>query len=337
MILFKALPVLDDLTTSNLSEPGVLVLTDSNVAEDAAHAEWNSATAYIAGDIVKVTSTHRLYEAVTNNTNQFPPDNLSPDITGGEWIEIGPTNRWKAFDQAVQSQTLADSSAGITYTFQINSLITAIALFNLVGSDVLIRVTPPGAGDWDDSTPTDDPDYVPPVDIVTKEIELFDSSILTDWFEYFFADTATKSDILVDGLPGFSGGLLEIEITGAPTCAVGEIAAGKLETIGQTAWGGRINALDFSRVDEDVFGNVTILRRGSAKRIEYPVMWPSLDTRRIDRILDNIRSTPAVFAATPCENGADYGFFAYGFYQTYDINVAGPALSYATIEVRTLA
>jgi hypothetical protein len=332
MNLFKALPVLDDVTTSNLTEPGVLVLTDSNVVEDATHAEWSSVTAYVIGDIVKVTSTHKLYEATANNTNQFPPDNL-----GVEWIEIGATNRWKAFDAAVQSQTLADSSAGITYEFQINSLMTAIALFNLVGSDVLIRVTPPGAGDWDDTAPTDDPDYVPPVDIVTKEIELFDSSILTDWFEYFFAETETKSDILVTGLPGFAGGLLEIEITGAPVCAVGEIAAGKLVNVGQTAWGGRINTLDFSRVDEDVFGNVTILRRGSAKRIEYPVMWPSLDTRRIDRILDSIRSTPAVFAATPCENGADYGFFAYGFYQTYDINVAGPALSYATIEVRTLA
>lgn len=336
MNLFKSLPYLDDLTTSNLSEPGVLVLTDSNVVEDATYAEWNSGTAYVIGNRVKVTTTHKVYEAVANNTNQFPPNNLSPDITGGEWIEFSPTNRWKAFDQAVQSQTLADSSAGITYEFQINSLMTAVALFNLVGSDVLVRVTPPGAGDWDDTMPTDDPDYVPPVDIVTKEVELFDSSILTDWFEYFFAETETKSDILVTGLPGYSGGLLEIEITGAATCAVGEIAAGKLENVGQTAWGGRINTLDFSRVDEDVFGNVTILRRGSAKRVEFPAMWPSNDTSRVDRILDSIRATPAVFAATTCADDP-YGFFVYGFYQTYDINVAGPALSYATIEVRTLA
>jgi hypothetical protein len=321
MNLFKSLPYLDDLTTSNLSEPGVLVLTDSNVAEDATFAEWSGATAYVIGDKVKVTSTHKVYEAVANNTNQFPPDNLSPADPTGEWIEFSATNRWKAFDQAVQSQTLADSSAGITYEFQINSLMTAVALFNLIGSDVRITVTLPG-----DSVATYD-----------ETFELFDSSLLVDWFEYFFAETETKSDILVSGLPGYFGGLMTIEITGAPVCAVGEIAAGKLENIGQTAWGGRINSLDFSRVDEDVFGNVTILRRGSAKRIEYPVMWPSNDTRRIDRILDNIRSTPAVFAATPCENGADYGFFAYGFYQTYDINVAGPALSYATIEVRTLA
>lgn len=320
MNLFKSLPYLDDLTTSNLSEPGVLVLTDSNVAEDATYAEWSSVTAYVVGNRVKVTSTHKVYEAVLNNTNQFPPNNLSPDITGGEWIEFSPTNRWKAFDQAVQSQTLADSSAGITYEFQINSLMTAVALFNLVGSDVRVTVTLPGES----------------VAAYDETFELFDSSLLVDWFEYFFSETETKANLLVTGLPGYFGGQMTIEITGAAVCAVGEIAAGKLVSVGQTAWGGNINTLDFSRVDEDVFGNVTILRRGSAKRVEYPVMWPSNDTGRIDRILEGIRSTPAVFAATPCGDDP-YGFFVYGFYQTYDINVAGPALSYATIEVRTLA
>jgi hypothetical protein len=314
MNLFKSLPFLDDLTTSNLTTFGVMILTDSNIAEDATHPEWNSGTAYVAGNIVKVTTEHKLYEAIIGNTNKFPPSNL-----GVEWIEIGATNRWRAFDRSVQAQTLADDASGITYEFQFNSLATAAAFFNLVASDVRITVTLPG-------------ETIPAYD---ETFELFDRSILIDWFEYFFAETETRSDLFVVGIPGFAGGTMVVEITGAPQCAVGEIAVGKLENIGQTAWGARIEALDFSRVDEDPFGNVTILRRGSAKRVDFPVMWPSTDTRRIDRILDNIRSEPAVFAATPCEDDP-YGLFVYGFYQTYDINVAGPSLSYATIEVRTL-
>lgn len=330
MILFASLPYLDDLTTSNLSQTGVIVLTDSNLDEDADVAEWNGATNYTAGQTVRVTTTHKVYEAIVNNTNKFPPDNL-----GVEWIELRATNLWRAFDQKVGSQTVADDSSGITYEFQINSLMTAVALFNLVATNVTITVIPPGAGDWDDDTPTDDPDYVPPVDIVVSSNDLLDTSGIVDWFEYFFSDSEAKSNLLVTGLPGYSGSTMTIEITGGAESAVGEIAAGKLQNIGSTAWGGRIEALDFSRVEEDVFGNVSILRRGSAKRVEFPVMWPSNDTARVDRILDGIRTTPAVFAATTCEDV--YGFFVYGFYQTYDINVAGPALSYATIEVRTLA
>lgn len=329
MHVFKSLPFLDDLTTSNLTTFGTLVLIDSNIAEDATHAEWDGATAYVTGNIVKVTAEHKLYEAIVGSTNVFPPDNL-----GAEWIEIGATNRWRAFDRFVQSQTIADDSDGIIYEFQINSLTTAVALFNLSAQNVTITVSPPGAGDWDDAAPTDDPDYVPPIDFATRWVDLFDSSGLVDWFSYFFAETDARSELLVSGLPGFVGGTMTIAITGGAAPAVGEIAAGKLENIGATAWGGRIEALDFSRVDEDPFGNITILRRNSAKRIEFPVMWASSDTARIDRVLDNIRSEPAVFTATICDE--NFGFFAYGFYQTYDINVAGPSLSYATIEVRTL-
>lgn len=330
MIVYKTIPVIDPVTTSELTEPGTLALTDSNIAEDATYAEWNSGSSYLTGDIVKVTATHRLYEAQTGNTNKYPPDNLNV-----EWVDIGATNRWRAFDESVSVQTLADDATGITYEFNVNSLMTSVSLFNLVAGNVAVTVIPLGAGDWDDTTPTDDPDYVPPVDIVTQSEDLLNRALFVDWFEYFFAESEAKSEILFTGLPGYSGATMTIEITGAAECAVGEIVAGKAENIGDVAWGGRISTLDFSRVDEDVFGNVTILRRGSAKRVEFPVMWPSADTRRIDRVLENIRSTPAVFAATQCET--TYGFFVYGFYQTYDINVAGPALSYATIEVRTLA
>jgi hypothetical protein len=311
MNLFKSLPYIDDLTTGNLSQTGVIVLTDSNLSEDPDHAEWDSGTAYVTGNIVRVTSTHKLYEAIVNNTNKFPPDNL-----GVEWIEIGATNLWRAFDQKVGSQTVAETSGGITFEFQVNSLTTAVALFNLIATDVKITVTPPG---------------ISPVEF---EVSLIDTSEIIDWFTYFFTDTTSRQNVLISGLPGYAGSTMVIEITGAPATAVGEIAAGRLQQIGDTAWGGRIEALDFSRVDEDVFGNVTILRRGSAKRVEFPVMWPSNDTGRVDRILDSIRSEPAVFAATTCDD--PYGFFVYGFYQTYDINVAGPALAYATIEVRTL-
>jgi hypothetical protein len=329
MNLFKSLRFLDDLTTSNLTEPGALVLVDTNLVEDATHAEWNVATPYSEGDIVRVTATHRLYEAIVATTGDFPPDSL-----GAEWIDIGATNLWRAFDGGVQSQTFADDSTGISFTFQINSTITALALFNLSATDVRVTVTPPGSAVWDDMAPTDDDDYEPPIDIVVRELNLLDTSGITDWFEYFFADITAQSQAFVTGLPGFAGGELLIEITGGAVSAVGEIAAGRLQNIGLTAWGGRLEALDFSRVDEDVFGNISIIRRNSAKRVEFPVAWPSADTARVDRILDSIRTTPAVFAATDCID--PYGFFVYGFYQTYDINVAGPSLSYATIEVRTL-
>jgi hypothetical protein len=333
MILFKSLPFLDDTDPNAL---GSIILLDTNLAEDGTTPAWNSATTYTAGQIVHVAATHRRYEAIIGSTNKFPPDNL-----GVEWIDIGSTNRFRAFDRSVQSQTVADdASEGIYYRFKPNSLFTAMAFFNLNAGRIRILASEPG----DDLVVSTDTNGDPILDtngelIVANAVydeffDLLDRSVLVDWFEYFFAENEARDQLLVTDFSAFAGCNVIVQITGGAPAAVGEIAAGKLQNVGQTAWGGSIESLDFSRVEEDPFGNVTILRRGSAKRVEFPVMWPSGDTRRIDRVLDNVRSEPAVFAANTCDDV--YGFFVYGFYQTYVINVSGPALSYATIEVRSL-
>jgi hypothetical protein len=333
MNLFKSLPFLDD-TDPNVF--GALIMTYSNLDEDLGTTEWDGTTAFVAGDIVYVEATHRLYEAIVGNTNKFPPDNL-----GAEWIDIGATNRWRAFDLGVQSQTVADVAGdGIIYKFLVNSLATAMALFNLSAGRVRVVVSEPGDeltilvdGDGD-ALIDDDGNVICIGAFYDQTFDLLDSGVLTDWFSYFFAETETKSQLLIRGIPAFSGSTMIVEIKGGAEPAVGEIAVGKEQLIGKLTTRGEIRALDFSRVDEDPFGNISILRRGSAKRIEYPVAWPAADNTRIDNILDDIRSQPAVFYSDDGDDGL--GFFTYGFYQTYDISVISRSISFATIEVRSL-
>lgn len=49
------------------------VLTSSNVAEND-YAAWNSSTSYTIGQKVIVVATHKIYEALTNNSNKYPPN-----------------------------------------------------------------------------------------------------------------------------------------------------------------------------------------------------------------------------------------------------------------------
>ena len=85
------------------------ILTASDVPETDA-PEWAVGTTYALGDIVKLASTHSLYES-------GDPANLGkrPDLYPSLWTRIRATNRWRAFDGSGSSRTAQASS--ISYTF----------------------------------------------------------------------------------------------------------------------------------------------------------------------------------------------------------------------------
>lgn len=75
----------------------------SSTIPETDYVEWASGTTYSAGTRVIVTAQgiHKVYESlVGSNLGNYPPT----DITS-KWLEIGATNRWKAFDGKLGSHT----------------------------------------------------------------------------------------------------------------------------------------------------------------------------------------------------------------------------------------
>jgi hypothetical protein len=118
-------------------------LLASNVAETDA-AEWQSGTAYPIGARVLRAETHRVYEsaAAANVGND-------PSGSSGKWIDIGPTNRWAMFDQALGTATRGAGSVAVTLGA---GPINAVALLDVAGDAVRVqapgydRTVPVGAG-----------------------------------------------------------------------------------------------------------------------------------------------------------------------------------------------
>jgi hypothetical protein len=324
MRVFKSAPFVDD---SDPDIAGTIALIDTNIEEDFGVTEW-STSAVVTGDIRYVEATHKRYEAVSDHSDRFPPDHL-----GTDWIELGATNLFRAFDLTTQSQTLADAT-DLQFTFQCNTLVTALAFFNLSGSHLRITVSPPGAGDWDDDEPTDDDDFEPQTDFVEYEFELIDTTPLIDWFEYFFTETETLTQVFVWPVPGFPGATIDVEIVGAPRAAVGEIAAGQLISLGTTVTNGRLSFEDFSRVESDFDGGLTVIRRGAADITEFPFSFPGFDAPRVRSVVKDLRATPAVFMMS--EEGDQLGFFTYGFVRTFNATATDRNAYFASLEVRSL-
>jgi len=108
------------------------VLVSSNVAENDA-AEWQASATYAAGARVMRAVTHRVYESLT-------AANVGNDPAGasGKWLDIGPTNRWSMFDEALGTSTTNTNSVQVALNA---GSVNAVALLDVVASTVRVRAT----------------------------------------------------------------------------------------------------------------------------------------------------------------------------------------------------
>jgi hypothetical protein len=123
-----------DVSTLQLLQPQTVtdaVLTASSVAETD-YPAWSVATAYALGARVIKAATHRIYESAAAGNIGNDPAGVS-----GKWLDVGPTNRWAMFDQALGSVTSADGS--IVVTLDPDAAINAVALLDVDAATVRVQ------------------------------------------------------------------------------------------------------------------------------------------------------------------------------------------------------
>lgn len=120
-------------STMRLLVPAVIddtAIVATNVPE-ADHASWDAETTYPIGARVIVAATHRIYESAADG-------NVGNDPTSSVlWIDVGPTNRWAMFDQALGS--LTEGNGSITFTLDPATTIDAVALLDVSADAVRVQ------------------------------------------------------------------------------------------------------------------------------------------------------------------------------------------------------
>ena len=257
--------------------------TSSNLTE-ADYAAWNSGTAYVIDDRVIVVSTHSIYQAVANNTNQDPTlaTNIYNATTNptGEWLRVSATNRWKAFDQRIGDPVI--SATTIEYSITVSSLTTAISFFALSGTSIDITVTNTSAAV-----------------IYDVSYDLSDTSSIIDWFTFFTYEGGLMTELTITDLPAYPSYIIDITINGTNT-EVGQIVLGKLHRLGYTNEDTVIGFDDFStKARDETFGYVTVVERGFSDYIDFRFSINYSDLKRVETIIKRLRATPAVWLADP--------------------------------------
>ena len=289
------------------------VLTATNIAEND-YAAWSSTTTYAIGDKVISTTTHRIYESVIGS-------NLNNDPTtddGTNWLNIGATNRWKAFDKFISDPVTNTTTIEYTLTPPNGSTPTAVALFNLKGISANVTVTDSVDGE-----------------VYNQTISLTDNRNIVDWYTYFFGEQVQKEEALFVDIPPYIAAVVDVTVTEetGETAELGQLVFGFLSDIGLTVYGTSIGIEDYSIKDRDDFGNAIIVERNFSQTVDFDVQFETQNARKVQKTLSALRATPVVYLGS---TDVSQGTLVYGFYRRFDITLETPAYAFASIEVEGL-
>jgi hypothetical protein len=307
----------------------------SNVPEDD-ETEWDSTTTYSDGDVVMVTDAgvHKRYESLKDsNTDNYPPDTTSDDLSDPWWLELGPTNRWAMFNDTVgeatsSSETFSESTyaadtvdgtaAGIAVQITPQQAVNYIAAFNIEGvyADLIIKNS--------DGNTT-----------YSERKSLITTIRSADWYSYFFDETVHIGDATsFPGLPTVSEGDIYFSVQKKPDgpAEVGVLAMGTMKNLGVSTYGTSVGIIDFSRKERDTFGNFQIVERGFAKELDAEVSIPFDRVSFVQSELAKRRAKPTIYEASDSVNAT----LIYGFFRDFDITISTPSITDATITIEGL-
>lgn len=284
-------------------------LTSSNVSE-ADYAAYNPATTYARGArvIYIAADTHWIIESLQNANTGHPPSGLPADTW---WLKVSATNRWRMFDAVVSGQT--SNAASIDVTLACTGRVNGIALMNLAAATVRIIVT----------------DAIDGV-VYDKTTSLVSTMGITDWYAYFYEPIVRASDFVALDLPAYYAPTVRV-ILSAPggTALLGELVLGMQFDLGLTENGASVGIDDYSVKQQDVYGNFSILQRAYSKRATFAVEVENVRIDALHLLLASYRATPVVYIGIAGYSAT----FIYGFYKSFRIDIPGPVLSAASLDI----
>lgn len=284
---------LDDLT---------LTLDSTNVAET--NPVYNAGTTYALDAIVRSDTTHHDYQSLqASNTGHSLSD-------AAWWLDLGPTNPYKMFDNSNTSQT--ENAETIEVVVTVDGRADAIAFLNMVAASITIVMTTVEDGE-----------------LVNETIDLVTDSGINNWFEYFFEPVSRLGDYVRYDLPNNLNPTFTITITDpGATAKIGSLIVGQSRDLGNLLYGARIGITDYSRKEQDDFGNYTIIERPFAKRASLKAVIPNTRVDAITTVLAQYRATACVIIGHDLYAST----FIYGFYKGWEVELAFLEQSYLTIE-----
>ncbi len=263
---------------------------------------------YKSGDNVIVKDTHKRYQAIKNAIFSYPPDN-SQD--GGDWIELGPTNRWGMLDGEIN--TKSRSANGHTINLTPNYLFDSISIFgckNVTEIKVTVRNSANAV-------------------IFQKDEDMTDLIAALEW-QQDPLNPDLFSEVTIDGIPTAAGAKIELQFIGS-NIEVGLVRYGLSREVGESVTGLSQNYFDYSKVEYNDFGRLIYQERPIVKLNTYKILVQREKTRSVDRLINSYRGQNVVWSGS---SGNGEKLVTYGRAQRSPLTYDYPTINQLEITVR---
>lgn len=289
------------------------VLTSSTCAEPhASETAYAAGTSYAIDDVVVVAAEHKTYQSLqAANTGHAPAS--SP----AWWLDIGASNRWKMFDLLRNTQTEQASPLTVVITpgVRVNSLV----LLGLIADAVAVSIDSGGATVYEHTQ-----------NLSTREV--------LDWYDYFFEPFTHQVSVALFDLPPYTDAVVTAAITSASgNVKCGSLVIGTYVYIGEVDHNAESDALNFSVVERNVFGDSLLIPRRSVPKTNQTV-WCKKD--RVDKVRELrtlLNAAPAFWSGV--DDSADGWYEALailGYYRRFTINITQPDDAVITLELEEI-
>ncbi len=305
-------------TTGTLSTSPDLDTTNWVVSRNL-EVIWVSGTTYSLGDLVIRTAIHKVYERILAGAGTTAPES---DLIN--WMEVGNTNRWCMFNTGRNSVTVSTQSIIVELhpsdTYGVGRA-DSIAVLGLQANHLKIEVTVSGTV------------------LQTFEYDL-SSRPVASWADYFFKGFSYSSSITRFDLNNSISAVIKVTITGLGsnpiTCS--SITLGTAVYLGHVQRGIKSDALNFSKVDRDLFGNTALVPRRSVPKTTQVLM---LDKTKIKQARDaraQLNAVPAVWSGLDDQITDDFyePLLIMGIYKQFEIEIANPIMININLELEEL-
>ncbi|HEY3694054.1 hypothetical protein [Phenylobacterium sp.] len=271
------------------------------------YAPWSSGTTYAVGDVVLDATNHVEYTSLAAS-------NLNHAVTDTAWWLSATSNRWRMFD--LLRNTGATGPSPMTVVITPGQRIDSVGLVGLVADSATVTLTVAG------------------MTVYSKTINL-SSRNTTSWYTYFFGAFTFKSVVGLFDLPPYTNGVVSVTLTragGLVTC--GGLLVGTSVYLGRTLYNPDNDALNFSTIDRDLFGNATLVQRRTVPKVNVQIRATKASVNSAIALRTLLNAVPALWSGLDDSEDAYFEpLLILGVYKRFTVNMDLPDYALITLEL----